>query len=75
MDVTSPAQPDNWKFKTGSKYRARPDNQHLLSRLISSIVRMSLSRLIAEAYPRPAGTDHVESATGRGLHSCRTSGA
>jgi hypothetical protein len=33
MDVKSPAPPANWKFKTGSKYRSNPDNQHLLSRL------------------------------------------
>jgi hypothetical protein len=48
MDVKSPALPENWKFKTGSKYRANPDNQHLLSRLMSSIVRISLLRLMAD---------------------------
>jgi hypothetical protein len=48
MDVNSPALAKNWKFKTGSKYRVIPDHQQLLSRLISSIVRISLLRLMAD---------------------------
>jgi hypothetical protein len=48
MDVKSPALPANRKLETGPKCRANPANQHLLSRLMSSIVRISLLRLMAD---------------------------